>query len=358
MNEWLDRAAQAVSAGEPATLVSVAGVRGSAPREVGARMLVSCDETLGTIGGGQLEYQCARIGWNLLNTHGERPAMSLRKFPLGADCGQCCGGVVDVLFEKLTAASAWVCDLRDARNRGIPAAVLSWSAKGGELRRAVVTNDDALPKIHGAEPVLADIVARARADGKARRADSRLGSGPANFLLVEPFVSSGFNIAVFGAGHVGSAIVAVLATLDADVRWIDSRPGILPERTPGNVQTLSSAEPAREVAALPGNSFFFVLTHSHPLDYEICRAVLARDDFAYLGLIGSRSKRRRFEKRFAREGLPGVDRMTCPIGIAGISGKKPAEIALAAVAQVLQLREATAAVVESGKVRRLSRHVR
>ena len=147
----------------------------------------------------------------------------------------------------------------------------------------------------------------------------------------------------------------MLGMLDANVRWIDSRSGFFPERVPDNVQTLWSSEPAREVAALPANSYFLVLTHSHPLDYEICRAVLARGDFAYLGLIGSRSKRRRFEKRFAAEGVTGVDRLRCPIGIAGISGKKPAEIALAVTAELLQLRDAPAAAVKLGCVRATSR---
>ena len=250
MNRWLDKAAAFVTAGEPATLVTVAGVRGSAPREIGARMLVTRDETIGTIGGGQLEYQCTRIGWELLQAAGKGPAESLRRFPLGADCGQCCGGVVDVMFERLTSASTWVHELRHAGGRGEPAVLISWPRESGGFQRSVMTGAARLPEILRADPAVVDVVGRAAADGKARR----LGDRTARLVLVEPIVSSDFNIAVFGAGHVGTATVAMLATLDANVRWIDSRPKFLPEQVPGNVQSLRSSEPAREVAALPGNS--------------------------------------------------------------------------------------------------------
>ena len=95
MNEWIDELSDLCAAGEPAVLVTVAGIRGSAPREVGAKMIVTPTETIGTIGGGQLEDQCTRIAVGLFDA----AEMSLRSFPLGASMGQCCGGVVEILFE-------------------------------------------------------------------------------------------------------------------------------------------------------------------------------------------------------------------------------------------------------------------
>ena len=88
------------------------------------------------------------------------------------------------------------------------------------------------------------------------------------------------------------------------------------------------------------------MTHSHALDFEICTRILNRDDVAYFGLIGSRTKRRRFEKRFAKAGLSAsrVEQLVCPIGVDGISGKKPAEIAVAVAAELLQVREGKANV--------------
>ena len=95
MNEWIDELSDLAAAGEPAVLVTVAGIRGSAPRETGAKMIVTARETIGTIGGGQLEHQCTRIAVDRLDGD-ESP--ELRRFPLGSSMGQCCGGVVDVLI--------------------------------------------------------------------------------------------------------------------------------------------------------------------------------------------------------------------------------------------------------------------
>ena len=99
MNEWIDELSDLCAADEPAVLVTVAGIRGSAPREVGAKMIVTPTETIGTIGGGQLEYQCTRIAVGLFDS----VEMSLRSFPLGASMGQCCGGVVEILFEPFAS---------------------------------------------------------------------------------------------------------------------------------------------------------------------------------------------------------------------------------------------------------------
>jgi xanthine dehydrogenase accessory factor len=105
---------------------------------------------------------------------------------------------------------------------------------------------------------------------------------------------------------------------------------------------VESGDPVREIAAMPQGSFYLVMTHSHPLDYEICEAVLRRGDFAYLGLIGSRSKRRRFEQRVKQAGMAPelLERLTCPIGIPGVGGKHPAEIAVAVAAELLKLKAA------------------
>ncbi|MFQ5983127.1 MAG: XdhC family protein [Woeseiaceae bacterium] len=117
---------------------------------------------------------------------------------------------------------------------------------------------------------------------------------------------------------------------------------MFPQATPGNVQLVETDRPELEVAAMPPGSCYLVMTHSHPLDQEIVYQILRRDDFSYCGLIGSVSKRRNFERRLRRQGLAPsrLDRLTCPIGIEGIGGKKPAEIAIAVAAEILQIDEA------------------
>ena len=82
------------------------------------------------------------------------------------------------------------------------------------------------------------------------------------------------------------------------------------------------------------------MTHSHALDFDIVDRILRRGDAQYCGLIGSLSKRRRFEKRYRQQGMPQelIDSLVCPIGVNGINGKKPAEIAVAVAAEILKLR--------------------
>ena len=147
---------------------------------------------------------------------------------------------------------------------------------------------------------------------------------------------------LFGAGHVGRAVVDVLAGLPCRICWIDSRAGQFPEDLPDNVATEVSAAPERDVDDAPPGAFFLVMTHSHQLDLQISGRILRRGDFAYFGLIGSATKRKRFEARLMRKGVSPamLRRMTCPIGVDGISGKHPAKIAVAVAAEILQRSEA------------------
>lgn len=325
MNEWIDELCDLTAAGERAVLVSVAGIRGSAPREVGAKMIVTADATIGTIGGGQLEYQCTRLASDMLDND-ETP--SLRKFPLGSSMGQCCGGVVDILFEPVaTRLPGWLRDLRALHGQREPAVVVTHLP--GDVGKCVVTEQ----AVYGDEEDIApDVVARAREGLEAGRTAHRIDD-----WFFENIVGTDLNIAVFGAGHVGSAVVRSLSALDCNVRWVDSRRNIF-RTTPANVRTIESATPELEVAAMPARSCYLIMTHSHAIDFELCDRILRRGDAAYCGLIGSISKRRRFEKRFRAEGMQerDIERLVCPIGVDGISGKKPAEIAVAATAEVLQ----------------------
>jgi len=153
-----------------------------------------------------------------------------------------------------------------------------------------------------------------------------------------------FQLQLYGAGHVGRAIATLLATLDVSVDWIDERETEFPPTT-----TLGTAWPAHirrvcvdavesEVRLAPPGAFYLVLTHDHDLDLRITEAILRRSDFAYLGLIGSRTKQQRFVHRFEQRGIApdAIARMTCPIGIQPISGKAPEVIAIGVVAQLLQ----------------------
>jgi len=150
-----------------------------------------------------------------------------------------------------------------------------------------------------------------------------------------------FFLQLYGAGHVGRAI----APLDVRVDWIDERENEFPERFfeesdapwPAHIRKVCVDAVEAEVEEAPPGAFYLVLTHRHDLDLKIAMAVLERGDFAFCGLIGSKTKRARFRHRFEVRGIAreSIERLTCPIGIEGIEGKEPEVIAAAVVAQLL-----------------------
>lgn len=323
MNDWLNTLR---SLGDTPTVpVSVARVRGSTPREAGTKLIVTAEQVFGTIGGGNLEFRAIELARELLG--GERPR--LEAYPLGTALGQCCGGHVTLLFEPLVPNRAeWLSELDDASG-----VLVTDTLDGNKLW---VDAEHTRGRLDGP---LTDIVGLAR---------ERLTGGQAELieiddrtLFFEPLRPPDFHIALFGAGHVGRALVQVLSGLPCRIHWIDGREQEFPEVLPDNVRRLLSDEPELEIDDLPDGSYILVMTHCHPLDEAICERVLKRGSYRYLGLIGSQSKLARFRKRWRLHGVDeaAIDAIVCPIGIPGISGKHPTEIAIAVAAQLLQLRE-------------------
>ncbi|HMB11476.1 xanthine dehydrogenase accessory protein XdhC [Saliniramus sp.] len=146
---------------------------------------------------------------------------------------------------------------------------------------------------------------------------------------------------LFGAGHVGRALVLALAPLPFALTWCDSREGAFPAHIPANVTPLRHDAPDVLVGQIPAGALVLVMSHSHPIDLAVTAAALARDDLPFVGLIGSKTKRARFEKRYRELGITDerIAQLSCPIGIAGIADKDPAIIAAATAAQLLALRE-------------------
>ena len=146
-----------------------------------------------------------------------------------------------------------------------------------------------------------------------------------------------FELHLFGAGHVGQALVNVLAEVDCEVRWIDSREQQFPAQVPANIRMELSEAPQEAVAAAPPGAFYLVMTHSHALDQAIVERILARADAGLLGLIGSHTKRITFERRLRSKGFaePAIESLVCPIGMPGIVGKAPGVVAIAVAAQLL-----------------------
>ncbi|SAL38352.1 xanthine dehydrogenase accessory protein XdhC [Caballeronia concitans] len=152
------------------------------------------------------------------------------------------------------------------------------------------------------------------------------------------------HVVLFGAGHVGHALAKVLGMLPCVVQWVDARDELFPDEVPANVQIEATDTPDVIVDEAPAGAYFIVMTHDHSLDFALTQRIMRRDDFAYFGLIGSATKRVKFERRLVERGLAAerLREMTCPIGVEGIVDKAPPSIALAVAAELLRVRETTA----------------
>ncbi|HEY4138135.1 MAG TPA: xanthine dehydrogenase accessory protein XdhC [Casimicrobiaceae bacterium] len=333
---WIDDLVRLRERDVAGVVVTIVSAKGSVPREPGTKMIVTAMEVLGTIGGGHLELQAIGIARDQLVT--QSADKSFRRFPLGASLGQCCGGLVNLLFEPVTGDAPWLRSAFTLHRDRVPFVIVSPTRGAGNANKAIVTADRVDDPSHlldaNALRVIRDHLARGE-NACLWRTDERDDAPP---LFLDRIAPSDFRIVLFGAGHVGRALVRVLAAVDCKITWVDAREAEFPQEIPANVDVVCTDAPEAEVDGAPSGSHFLVMTHSHPLDEAICERILRRDDFAYFGLIGSLAKRRQFEKRLERRGTPRgrCAAMTCPIGIAGIPGKEPATIAIAVAAELLQ----------------------
>ncbi|PKH26604.1 xanthine dehydrogenase accessory protein XdhC [Enterobacterales bacterium CwR94] len=155
-------------------------------------------------------------------------------------------------------------------------------------------------------------------------------------VLFEPVIQQQPRIAVFGAGHVGKALVTVLSSLPCHVYWVDERAELLQEAPPG-VTLCKVDDPTEQVVNMPADSYYVVMTHDHAQDLLLTEAILKRCDARYVGLIGSMTKWQRFAYRLAGKGFSTaqLDRVRCPVGLPDVKGKLPAEIAIAIAAEII-----------------------
>ena len=195
---------------------------------------------------------------------------------LGPELNQCCGGAMTLAFEPFAPADhAWLRKLmrRGRRNRG----------------RCSGAFASARPGTSGG--------LGSQGEGTEAEPDSSVARGEGRLTIRERVNPRPQALWLFGAGHVGQAVARALHPLGFAMTWIDGRAGELPDPPLAGVKQLALAMPELIVDEAPADTVFLVMTHSHPLDEAICDAVLRRGDFAYLGLIGSNTKRARFVKR-------------------------------------------------------------
>lgn len=163
--------------------------------------------------------------------------------------------------------------------------------------------------------------------------------GGSTSVLFESFKASNMNIMLFGAGHVGSALAPILKQLPCRLRWVDSRENMGTDAGQTSVDISYNDTPAAEVATMPAGSYFLIMTHNHQLDYEILCAALKREDAAYVGLIGSQTKWRRFQMRLQHQGYNDefYRSVHCPIGLTEVPGKRPMEVAISIAGQLVSI---------------------
>ena len=299
--------AQTIADHGPLVRVVICGHQGSSPREAGAAMLVWADGQSGTIGGGALEFQAAEQARALLDGGGNR----VEKVALGPALGQCCGGAVTLAYERLDAGTLAAIPLT------------------GLYCRAVARDAEATPPL----PMLRALKS-ARGEGVAAL---RYAQG----WLAEPLAPPARALWIWGAGHVGRALVGVLLPLPGlALTWIDTTRDRFPPLIPTAVTPLIANDPAALVALAPVDAEHLIMTFSHALDLDLCHRLLGHG-FAGCGVIGSASKAARFRSRLQALGhAPAqIGRIDCPIGDPGL-GKHPQAIAISTAAALLSPRPA------------------
>ena len=270
--------------------ILVTRTAGSAPRGAGTSMFVTATDAIGTIGGGTLEHQAITRARDILATQHDATAT----IPLGPALGQCCGGSVTLLWERLAAPPAAVRPLPGPRPTTPPPS----------------------PPPPGHPPLLRD----------GWIAESTPALPP---------------LWIWGAGHVGRALIHTIAPLDTfRITWIDRAPDRFPPTIPATVTTLPAADAARLAPFAPPEAHHLILTRSHDLDLSLCHALLLRG-FASCGLIGSATKWARFRSRLQTLGHAAhkISSIACPIGDPTL-GKHPQAIAIGVTAALLRAQAA------------------
>jgi xanthine dehydrogenase accessory factor len=273
---------QRLLAHEDSVVVSIASTQGSVPREADTWMAVFASQIVGTIGGGHVEFEAIAEARVLLNGRESTADAYEKRYVLGPSLGQCCGGVMVLHYEKHSTLGDKYVD---------------YSQK---TPLNSVFNPIPPPKLQ--------------------------------------------NVALFGGGHVGKAIVNILSTLPMQVMWIDSRDEIFPTELPQNVVCEHSDPVQAAVKDLVAGSHVLIMSFSHAEDLDIVAACLLRQrekaDLPFIGLIGSKTKWATFRHRLEDRGFSEAElaHITCPIGVDGVKGKEPEVIAVAVAAQLLKLR--------------------
>ena len=295
-SSWLGKVLSELEDGHDIILATVTATKGSSPRNAGARMLITLEEIWGTIGGGAVEFDIMARARKMLVSGDDGWERQHLTFALGPDMGQCCGGQMSLLLEKFSTKQE--SDLRALSGAVTCKTILSHPLDSG-------------PPL-SVEPIF------------------RM---PAFSAPITPPLTPLF---IYGAGHVSRALLPRLDGLGFEIFLVDIHNDRYPADLGDKAEKLLAKAPEAIASHAPMGAAHLVMTHSHSLDEAICLEVLTRGGFAFLGLIGSKSKRARFTKRLLAAGVAEsmLELLVCPIGIDEITGKSPSHVALSIAAQL------------------------
>ena len=329
-----------LNAGRGAVLCSILASSGSTPRGAGAKMLVlENGATLGTVGGGAVELHATELGKQaLLERKSAVQGFILRPNDV-ADIGMICGGNVTVYLQYFdpgdAAARALIRDIVSLLQNGDTNAWLVLQLSGSTLVSMGIY-DEARGLTHTDCLTDAELRPLLRSRAVLQKGD------PA--FYVEPLVRTG-RVYVFGGGHVGRALVPVLASVGFRVTVFENRPAFaVPEAFPAAEQViLGDYRNIFEHVSLCPEDYVVIMTPGHQADYEVLEQAL-RQPTAYVGCIGSRHKVAATRARLLEAGLTeaDVERVHSPIGL-DIGGETPEEIAVSIAAEMIRVRARRAA---------------
>lgn len=295
-------------------LVEVAGTKGSTPREKGAFMLVSQTAILGTIGGGQLEYMAIDKARQMLFSPLEGEMAARR--PEGVGRGSARPKTMS--STAATTPPGGFAATLPSRGRGTRIEVDEICATldvplGPEIGQCCGGRVEVLIRLVDAT-LAAELVAAAEAE------EAHLP-----------------RVYIFGGGHVGRALASTIALLPVHGVVIETRAEAL-EGMPETVETRLTPMPEAEVRNAPAGTAFAILTHDHALDFLIVAEALKRDDAAYVGMIGSKTKKATFRNWFLKSADGSQAEFAClvsPIGGDTVKDKRPQVIAALAAAEIM-----------------------
>jgi len=307
MHDWCARLAGELAAGGHVVMVTAIEVQGSAPCAPGAKLLVGERQVLGTIGGGNLEFLAIDQARKLIQSG---RVMLRQSLPLGPLLSQCCGGRVQLLYERLGAEDA-------PRFKAA-------AAMGGYFETSL--DPDCYRRVHVPGPP------------QSRTAGGPPSSRLARGIWIEAVSRPLPQVVIFGGGHIGKALAAVLGQAPCVLQIVDGRPEVA-DYFKGTLDVVVPASAGDLGCWWQPASLAVILTHSHEIDYQWTRAILLRGDFGFCGLIASATKRARFLRRLRTDGVPetAIAGLTSPIGLAGISVKDPGLVAISIAGQLLPL---------------------